>query len=189
MDEDPSDKALEDEDDEDLDDTDIAATQQQGGAQSKHTINQGATPGSNINVAPEDSVAPADREELMDDESPSREFEEPSFPARINVTVEKAGKGTMEIETVATDGDITIENVMFSPESSKKSVEEKADMYTGPPFGNLDQQLQDLIQEYLKERGVDDALAMWVPEYVDFKEQREYLRWLTSEFLPFFLFF
>ena len=58
----------------------------------------------------------------------------------------------------------------------------RKNIYAGPPFGNLDEDLQILLERYLDERGVNTLLALWVPEYIDWKEQREYLSWLSSEF-------
>jgi complement component 1 Q subcomponent-binding protein len=43
-------------------------TAQSGGANTKGAVNQGRTSGGNIKVAPEDSIAPADREELRNEE-------------------------------------------------------------------------------------------------------------------------
>jgi len=45
----------------------------------------------------------------------------------------------------------------------------------------LDEDLQLLLERYLDERGINTALALFVPDYVDFKEQREYLSWLSSK--------
>ena len=177
------DKALYDEDG-----ADVPESTQSGGAQSKGTINQGRSKGGNFNVAPEDRVAPADRPELMDDESPeSEEGQEPSFPARVNVTIEKAGKGAMQIETIAQDGMIVIENVYYYQNADladAKTAEldySKKSLYLGPPFGNLDEDLQVLLERYLDERGINTSLALMVPDYIDFKEQREYLNWLSSK--------
>ena len=169
----------------------IPESAQSGGANTKGAINQGRTKDGNINVAPEDRVAPADREELMDDESPSGEDanQEPSFPARINVMIEKSGKGTLQIETTAQDGEIAIDNVYYFKKAEladAKTAEldwKRRNLYEGPPFGNLDEDLQVLLERYLDERGVNTALALWVPEYIDFKEQKEYLNWLSSKSL------
>ncbi|MCJ1450639.1 hypothetical protein MMC28_000972 [Mycoblastus sanguinarius] len=166
----------------------IPESAQSGGANTKGAINQGRTKDGNINVAPEDRVAPADREELMDDESPSGEDanQEPSFPARINVMIEKSGKGTLQIETTAQDGEIAIDNVYYFKKAEladAKTAEldwKRRNLYEGPPFGNLDEDLQVLLERYLDERGVNTALALWVPEYIDFKEQKEYLNWLSN---------
>lgn len=53
-------------------------------------------------------------------------------------------------------------------------------MYLGPPFGNLDEDLQVILERYLDERGINTALALFVPDYVDYKEQREYVTWLNG---------
>ncbi|KAI4124558.1 MAG: hypothetical protein LQ347_005691 [Umbilicaria vellea] len=173
----------------DEDSASISEEGQSGGAQSKGTINRGRSRGGNINVEPEDSVAPADRSDLADDETPYSEEEadeQTSFPARVNVTITKAGQGALQVETVAQDGMIVIDNVYYFPNAEMANVKsadqdwEKKGLYTGPPFGNLDQDLQVLLEKYLEERGVNTALALWVPEYIDFKEQREYVNWLGN---------
>lgn len=51
-----------------LDEEDEIETGQSGGGNTKGAINQGRTSGGNIKVAPEDSIAPADREELRNEE-------------------------------------------------------------------------------------------------------------------------
>ena len=56
------DEALMDEDDE------AAMDGQSGGANTKGSVNQGRTSAGNMKVAPEDSIAPADREEMRNDE-------------------------------------------------------------------------------------------------------------------------
>lgn len=179
------DKALYDEDP-----GEIPESAQSGGGNTKGIISQGRTKGGNISVAPEDRVAPADREELADDESAGGEEDpnaEPSFPARVNVMIEKKGKGTLQIETTAQDGEIVIDNVYYFKNAEladAKTAEldwKRRNLYEGPPFGNLDEDLQVLLERYLDERGVNTALALWVPEYIDFKEQREYLNWLSSK--------
>lgn len=93
----------------------------------------------------------------------------------------------MQIESVAQDGMINIENVSYFKNrelADGKTAEldwAKRYLYAGPPFGNLDEDLQVLLERYLEERGIDTALALFVPDYVDFKEQREYLSWLSSK--------
>lgn len=178
------DRALYDEEDPQNMDT------QSGGANTKGAVNTGRTSGGNIRVETEDRVAPADRPEL-DDEAAFDEGAEPSpaFPARVNVKVTRDGKaGAMMIEATAQDGEMIIENVYYfadaaqaDPESSEAEWKRRA-VYAGPPFGNLDDELQVLLERYLEERGVDVRMANFIPEYIDFKEQKEYLRWLQSNF-------
>ncbi|THW21969.1 hypothetical protein D6D17_00241 [Aureobasidium pullulans] len=157
---------------------------QSGGANTKGAVNQGRTSGGNIRVAPEDEIAPADRPELQDEEDNSA-----SFPVRVQVTVTREGKGALAIECLAQDGEISIENVYHFPtaELAEAKTAEKdwarRSLYTGPPFGQLDEDLQMLLERFLEERGINTQMALFIPEYIDLKEQKEYIGWLNSKSL------
>ncbi|KAE8153983.1 mitochondrial glyco protein [Aspergillus avenaceus] len=130
-----------------------------------------------VSQAPEDSVSPADRE--MEDA-------EPSFPARVNVTIEKPSNGALLIQTVAQDGLFQIEEVSYfsKPDLAHAQTAEKdwdrQSLYAGPPFENLDEDLQTYLERYLEERGINAELATMIPDYIQVKEQKEYVRWLES---------
>ncbi|KAL8934195.1 MAG: hypothetical protein Q9211_005358 [Gyalolechia sp. 1 TL-2023] len=179
-----SDPALTDEEADDL----AEMNAQSGGANSKGAINQGRTKGGNFAVAPEDSIAPSDRAEGSYDEPSSGQEgnQAPSFPSRLHINIEKAGKGVLQLEAVAQDGEIMIENVHYYKKAEladAKTAEldwSRRNLYAGPPFGNLDEDLQILLDRYIEERGIDTALALWIPEYIDWKEQKEYLSWLSN---------
>ncbi|KAL8844304.1 MAG: hypothetical protein Q9176_001214 [Flavoplaca citrina] len=188
MDQDDADQFGEDPALSDEEAADAAATNvQSGGGNTKGSINQGQTKGGNFAVAPEDSIAPSDRADGSYEDPNSGEGEqEPSFPARLNVLITKAGKGALQLDVTAQDGEVLIENVYYfkKPELADAKTAEldwsRRNLYTGPPFGNLDEDLQVLLERYLNERGIDTALALWVPEYIDWKEQREYISWLSN---------
>lgn len=187
LDQDP-DQYMEDKAQYDEQEEDLLPDTQSGGAQSKGVINQGKTKGGNFAVQPEDQVGAADEAELVDEESGNDDgSQDASFPARVYVTISKPGKGAMQVETTVQDGEIVIEHVNYystAELADSKTIEQdwsKRHLYTGPPFGNLDEDLQVLLERYLEERGINTALALWIPEYIDFKEQREYLNWLSSK--------
>lgn len=144
---------------------------QSGGAQSKVAKDQG-----NVPVADE----AAEEEELSDDE------EESGFPARVNVVIEKPNQGALQIEAIAQDGMIVIENVFYHKNAALATAAtaeadwERRGTYAGPPFGNLDEELQVLLERYLDERGINTSLALFIPEYIDYKEQKEYVNWLEN---------
>lgn len=177
-----------------LDDEDLydEATSQGGGAQSKGTVNQGRSPDGNINVAPEDGVSPADRAESGDSEDAAagEQAQNPAYPAAVHVTISKPGKGAVQIVTNAQDGMIVIENVYYYPKAEIADAETpetdfaRANIYAGPPFQNLDPELQSMLERYLDERGINEQLASFVPDYVDYKEQKEYVQWLESKCSP-----
>jgi len=151
---------------------------QGGGANKKGAINKGRTGASG------DSVAPADKPELGDEDIGAS----PAFPARVNVKVTRDGQnGALVIEAVAQDGEIIIDNVyhfadkaIADPQNAEQEWKRKS-TYAGPPFGNLDEGLQIQLENYLEERGVNTSMALFIPDYIDFKEQKEYIRWLESK--------
>jgi complement component 1 Q subcomponent-binding protein len=154
---------------------------QSGGANSKGATTQGRTQDGNVRVANEGS------EEL------DEEFEEGTdqgFPARASINIERPGKGALAIEATAQDGDFVIEDMFYfpkadlaDPKTAEKDWERRA-LYTGPPFNNLDEDLQILLEKYLEERGINTRLALFIPDYIDHKEQKEYVRWLDSKLPP-----
>jgi len=157
---------------------------QSGGANTKGAINQGRTQDGNVRVAPEDRVSPADREELEDDYED--DGGQQAFPAHASITIERPGKGAIAIEATAQDGDFIIEDLYWFPQAdlADPATAEKdwsrRTLYTGPPFNNLDEDLQILLEKYLDERGINTRLAIFIPDYIDHKEQKEYIRWLNS---------
>jgi complement component 1 Q subcomponent-binding protein len=158
---------------------------QSGGANTKGAINQGHTQDGNIRVAPEDRVSPADREELEED-YPEEDGQQ-GFPAHASIRIERPGKGALAIEATAQDGDFLIEDLYYFPSAdlADPATAEKdwsrRTLYTGPPFNNLDEDLQILLEKYLEERGINTRLALFIPDYIDHKEQKEYIRWLNSK--------
>lgn len=163
---------------------DIVETQS-GGANTKGSINQGNTRDGNIRVAPEDRIAPADREEL--DDEYDEDSQQQGFPAHANIRIERPGKGALAIEATAQDGDFLIEDLWYFPSSeladpaTAEQDWQRRTLYTGPPFSNLDEDLQILLEKYLEERGINTRMALFIPDYIDHKEQKEYIRWLNSE--------
>ncbi|KAF2086328.1 mitochondrial glyco protein [Saccharata proteae CBS 121410] len=185
-------EGMEEDDDAMLDEDEDASSimGNQGGANTKGSVARGRTSDGNIRVAPEDKVSPADRPELEDDAENDQYDEEDhaqAFPARAFITITKDGdKGALVIEAVAQDSQFSISNVNYIPTkdlvdpSSAEADWKRRNLYLGPPFGNLDEDLQILLEDYLNARGVNTQMALFIPDYVDFKEQREYVQWLEN---------
>jgi complement component 1 Q subcomponent-binding protein, mitochondrial len=140
-------------------------------------VNQGRKADGNIAVAPEDSI-----------EEDSYGQNDPTFPARVNVKITRDGRpGALVIQAVAEAGDIMIENVWLFPKAeladpkTAESDHQRRNLYTGPPFDNLDEDLKLLFERYLEERGINMGMALFIPDYVDHKEQKEYLSWLSGK--------
>jgi complement component 1 Q subcomponent-binding protein len=150
---------------------------QSGGATTKGAVTQGKTQDGNIRVAPEGEELDEDYEE---DNQPQ------GFPAHASIRIERPGRGAIAIEATAQDGDFIIEDLHYFPSAdlADPTTAEKdwsrRSLYTGPPFTNLDEDLQILLEKYLEERGINTRLALFIPDYIDHKEQKEYIQWLNS---------
>jgi complement component 1 Q subcomponent-binding protein len=112
--------------------------------------------------------------------------DEAAVPCRLNIVIEKPNKGALNVEAVAQDGAIVVENLYYYADpklahsTDANAVHAAQDTYPGPPFGSLDEDLQILMERYLEERGVTPALALFAPDYMDYKEQKEYMAWLKN---------
>lgn len=109
-----------------------------------------------------------------------------AVPCQLSIVIEKPNGGALSIDATAQDGNLLVNNMYYYADAALahgKTADQlhAADAaYPGPPFGSLDEDLQVLIERYLEERGITQALAVFVPDYMDAKEQREYLAWLNS---------
>jgi len=129
------------------------------------------------------SVAEGEEGEADGDELPGA-----APPVHFTVTVEKPSKteAVLSAECTAQDGEVVIDYVNHYPSAALAFAVDpaashgRADRYGGPNFPTLDEDLQVLIENYLEERGVTQGLAVFIPDYVDFKEQKEYMRWLKD---------
>jgi complement component 1 Q subcomponent-binding protein len=112
--------------------------------------------------------------------------DEAAVPVRLNIVIEKPGKGALNVEALAQDGAIIVENLYYyndaklAHSTDANAVHAAQNTYPGPPFGSLDEDLQILMERYLEERGISQALALFAPDYMDVKEQREYMAWLKN---------
>ena len=87
------------------------------------------------------------------------------------------------------EGAFIIENISFYPDT-KLGTELTADadwkrrgLYIGPAFEQLDPNVQEDFEKYLDERGVNESLALFVPDYAEFKEQRVRFPYLNQRIL------
>ncbi|KAL1917086.1 uncharacterized protein VTP21DRAFT_5284 [Calcarisporiella thermophila] len=111
---------------------------------------------------------------------------ESSFPVRCSITIEKDNKGALTIDAVAQDGIFMIENILFykdnrlATEQTAEADWQRRGLYIGPQFAHLDPNVQVMFERFLEERGVNTALALFIPSYVELKEQKEYVAWLEN---------
>ncbi|TPX31429.1 hypothetical protein SmJEL517_g05232 [Synchytrium microbalum] len=140
-----------------------------------------------------DALAQED-EEMMEDsiEGQKEEAETEGMSLSIPVTIiidKKAGStdsGAIEVSATVQDDVFFIDSVSYRRSSSvahDESAEgdwQRRGGYGGPVFADLDEDLQDLFHKYLEERGFDPTLADFIPNYLEYKEQKEYVAWLSN---------
>lgn len=136
-----------------------------------------------------DTSDPANEMEQDDADQINAETEEEfdgSFPVRCAINVTKAGKGSLNIDAQAQDGQFMIENITFykddqlATELTSDADWARRGLYMGPQFETLDENVQAQFESYLAERGIATNLALFIPNYAELKEQREYCHWLTN---------
>lgn len=45
-------------------------------------------------------------------------------------------------------------------------------LYIGPQFETLDVAVQEEFERFMQERGINESLALFIPEYAELKEQK-----------------
>jgi complement component 1 Q subcomponent-binding protein len=139
-----------------------------------------------------EAEASADGQSAREDGANPEDAEDSSynqaFTAKLNINVTKDGKpGALVIEALAQSNQIDVSDMYFFRDAKvadPKSLEEARNreaVYPGPAFGNLDEELQSLVEQYVADRGINEAMATFVADYIDWKEQNEYVKWLGGE--------
>ncbi|KAG0037223.1 Mitochondrial acidic protein mam33 [Podila clonocystis] len=127
------------------------------------------------------NLSPSDEDEEEGDDLDSL-----TFPVRCLITISKPGAGSISVDTIAQDGSFIVESISNIKDSALATAStaeadwEKRGLYSGPPFAELDEELQVAFEKYLEERQIDGDLANFVPNYVFHKDQVEYTHWLKD---------
>lgn len=109
--------------------------------------------------------------------------------ANVNVVVVKdADKSAVSIELLMnlSEGAFYVDSVTPFPtadaalnESAESEVKREL-VYHGPPFSNLDEELQESLEAYLESRGITEELASFIEGFSEYKENQEYIKWLNN---------
>ncbi|KAJ5930283.1 hypothetical protein N7466_005776 [Penicillium verhagenii] len=110
----------------------------------------------------------------------------PTFPARLDIAIEKANNGALLIQAVIQDSELQIEEISHFKDAeiaNAHSAEKdwtRQSLYSGPPAENLDPELIAFWGRYLEERGLNVEFQNMITDYIAFKEQKEYVSWLEN---------
>ncbi|RKP01801.1 hypothetical protein CXG81DRAFT_11532 [Caulochytrium protostelioides] len=117
------------------------------------------------------------------EESDAEALEEAPAPKEAIVTVEKEGSNEHLELTLGMDGDYhEILHVGIYPNTAGGDTAEadwqRRGAYSGPVYNQLDENLIDIWENWVEERGVDTGFVAAVNAYIEQKEQKEYAKWL-----------
>lgn len=96
-----------------------------------------------------------------------------TFPCRVQIQIQKDSEdGILTVDAYAEGGKFLINSIPWMPTPNSDHC------YGSPPFSRLSKDLQLEFHRFLDERDISTELALLIPEYVDWKERKEYIRWL-----------
>ncbi|CUA76794.1 Mitochondrial acidic protein mam33 [Rhizoctonia solani] len=111
----------------------------------------------------------------------------PIAPIRCSIVISKGSdQGALSIDALAQDGAIVVDNISFykdaklATELTSEADWKRRGLYIGPQFDHLDTNVQEEFERYLDERGIGADLALFIPDYSEYKEQKEYIKWLQN---------
>ncbi|KAI0038828.1 regulatory protein suaprga1 [Auriscalpium vulgare] len=129
-------------------------------------------------------------EELQNEEGDEQAAEEEinsSYPLRCSFSITKPSvPGALTVDAMCQEGAFVVDNISFysdgkiATELTAEADWKRRGLYIGPQFDTLDVAVQDEFERFLQERGINESLAFFVPEYAEWKEQKEYVRWLQN---------
>ncbi|RKP15126.1 mitochondrial glyco protein [Piptocephalis cylindrospora] len=108
------------------------------------------------------------------------------FPVDALITVEKPGKGVLVVEATFEVGEVGVSAVRYINDATTALANtaegdwKRRYLYAGPQYGQLDENVQLQFDQWLAERGIDTGIAVFLPNYMEYKEQKEYVRWLAQ---------
>ncbi|KAF7330990.1 F-box domain-containing protein [Mycena venus] len=128
---------------------------------------------------------PEQFEEELDEENPEPESSGDIMRVVVSITKSTA-LGALDIDMTLQNGQFLVENVTHYPDAklgTEVSVEndwKRRGLYLGPEFTTLDVAVQEQFEKFLEERDIGESTAFFIPEYAQYKEQREYVNWLQN---------
>lgn len=87
-------------------------------------------------------------------------------------------KGSLNIDTMCQQGAFLVDNISYyndaklGTELTAECDWKRRGLYIGPQFDTLDVAVQEEFEKWLNERGVNESLATFIPEYSEHKEQK-----------------
>jgi len=136
------------------------------------------------------SIADLQQENEQDFEQEEGEEDDAAqqiYPIRCSISITKSnGPGSLNIDAMCQEGSFIVDNISFyadgklGTELTAEADWKRRGLYIGPQFDTLDIGAQEEFEKFLQERGINENLALFIPEYSESKEQKEYVKWLSG---------
>ncbi|KAK7676393.1 hypothetical protein QCA50_011475 [Cerrena zonata] len=135
------------------------------------------------------SIADIQQEAEFENENEEEGAEETnnSYPVRCSFSITKdSAPGALTIDAICQDGSFIVDNLSYyadkavGTELTAEADWKRRGLYIGPQFDTLDVTVQEEFEKFIQERGINESLALFIPEYAEHKEQKEYIGWLAN---------
>ena len=94
----------------------------------------------------------------------------------FNVSIKKTSGETVVASCTAAES-LRINSIRYVPNGT--AVDDD-NLYGGPSFDTLDEEVQEAFIQYLEDRGIDEDMTYFILSYSKMKEQSEYMNWLEN---------
>jgi complement component 1 Q subcomponent-binding protein, mitochondrial len=132
---------------------------------------------------PRGQTVDEDIDQVNEDEDLPYGMEELDFMVMVK---KQNDKPALLFDCIAINGTVEIESLRYLPDgtlvnaSDIKATRDRSNSYQGPIMSTLESKVQEAFFDYLETRSVDENLAVFIRDYIAFKEQKEYVRWLEN---------
>jgi complement component 1 Q subcomponent-binding protein len=99
-----------------------------------------------------------------------------NFGVYFEVSIKNSSGSSMIFSCIASQ-QLIIDGVRFV--SANKDITDK-ELYGGPKFDQLNENLQDSLYDFLHDRNIDGNLCFFIIYYSRYKEEHENMNWLES---------
>eukprot|EP01038_Epipyxis_sp_PR26KG_P007076 gene7076-9660_t len=116
--------------------------------------------------------------EAEDFENENGELDEEAeqFGIKFEISITKPDNNKLIFSSIATNK-FKIQNIQFLPAGADP---EDLNVYGGPEYSELDEELKNGFFDFLAERNIDDDLSYFIVSHSQLKENEEYARWLQK---------
>jgi len=139
-----------------------------------------------INDADDDDDDDDEEEEDKDENNAGKNYgnedQDPDWDEGLftecQISIQKSNKGALLVDALVSENSFDVERIFHSM-NANLAKDRNADtewhrdnIYSGPMFDDLDDDVQAGFNKYLKERGINNELATFITKYSEHKEQK-----------------